>query len=100
MIEGSHKYVPDNYPMAHSARCDSGDWSNAGIIKCEEDCVKIVTSLRINYDRYGGGFHFSLYMNTLTDEKGNNLEIDKDSILYKWLEETAKNEVDTFLESD
>jgi hypothetical protein len=39
-------------------------------------------------------------MNTLTDEKGKNLEIDEDSILYKWLEKTAKNEVDTFLESE
>jgi hypothetical protein len=39
-------------------------------------------------------------MDSLTDEKGNNLEMDKDSILYKWLEETANNEVDTFLDAE
>ena len=32
--------------------------------------------------------------------EGNNLEMDEDSILYKWIEETAKNEVDTFLDAE
>ena len=100
MIEGQHDYVPKNYHMAHSTRCDYSDWSNVGLIKCEEDRIKVVERLRINYDICGGGFHFLGYLDSLTDEKGNNLEMDKESILYKWLEATAKNEVDTFLDPE
>ena len=100
MIEGHHESVPPNYQMAHSTRCNYGDWYNVGVIKCEEDCVKVIERLRINYDICFGGFTFGHYMDTLTDEKGNNLEMDKESILYKWLEETAKNKIDTFLDPE
>jgi hypothetical protein len=100
MIEGQHGSVPPNYRMAHSTKCDSGDWHNVGVIKCEEDCVKVIEMLRLNYEIYFGGYTFGHYMYTLTDEKGNNLEMDEDSILYKWLEETAKNQVDTFLDPE
>ena len=100
MIEGQHEYVPNNYHMAHSTRCEYIDWYNVGVIKCEEDRIKVVERLRINYDICGGGFHFRGYTDSLTDEKGNNLEIGKDSILYKWLEDTANNEVDTFLDPE
>ena len=101
MIEGHHDYVPDNYQMAHSTSCEYIDWNNVGVIKCEEDGqIKVVERLRINYDRFCGEFHFRGYLDTLTDEKGNNLEMDEDSILYKWIEETANNEVDTFLDPE
>jgi len=100
MIKGHHDYMPDNYNMAHSTTCYYGDWNNVGVIKCEEDSIKVVERLRINYDRFCGGFTFGHYMDTLTDETGNNLEMDEDSILYKWIEETAKNEVDTFLDPE
>ena len=100
MIEGQHDYVPDNYQMAHSTICEYIDWYNVGVIKCEEDRIKVVERLRINYNMFGGGFTFRHYIDTLTDEKGNNLEMDEDSILYKWIEETAKNEVDTFLDPE
>ena len=100
MIEGQHDYVPDSYHMAHSERCEYIDWYNVGVIKCEEDRIRVVERLRINYDMCCGGFKFHMYMDSLTDEKGNNLEMDKDSILYKWLEETANNQVDIFLDAE
>jgi hypothetical protein len=100
MIKGHHDYVPDNYTMAHSTRCTYRDWYNVGVIKCEEGQMKVVERLRIDYNRFCGGFHFRGYLHTLTDETGNNLEMDEDSVLYEWIEEMAKNKVDTFLDPE
>jgi len=62
--------------------------------------MKVVERLRIDYNRFCGGFHFRGYLDTLADETGNNLEMDEDSVLYEWIEETAKNQVDTFLDPE
>ena len=100
MIKGHHDYVPDNYTMAHSTRCTYRDWYNVGVIKCEDGQMKVVERLRIDYNRFCGGFNFRGYLHTLTDETGNNLEMDEDSVLYEWIEEIAKNKVDTFLDPE
>jgi hypothetical protein len=100
MIEGNHRYVPNNYHMSHSTVCHYGDWYNVGVIKYEEDRIKVIERLRINYQQFCGEFNFLGYLDTLTDETGNNLEMDEESILYKWLVNTANNKVGTFLEPE
>ncbi len=35
---------------------------------------EVVEALRVNYDRYGGGYKFILYSGTLTDDCGNPVE--------------------------
>ena len=76
IIAGNHPYVPDGYSMQHSNQCESCDWYNMGVIKYDGSTFDIVESLRIDYDRYGGGFIFIGYTDTLTDEQGNPLKND------------------------
>jgi hypothetical protein len=88
IIKGNHLYVPDEYCMQHSDECDSSDWCNMGVIRYDGSGFDIVENLRIDYDRYFGGFTFSCYTNTLTDEEGNMIE---NELLDKWIEDVEKN---------
>ena len=107
IIQGNHDYVPYGYVMQHSQNCEFCDWYNMGVIAVSNDDndhndnkddnkhndnnninnIKIIKSVRLNYDRYDGRFIFRLYLNTLTDDKGNSIEFDNDDdcILYKWI---------------
>ena len=104
IIQGKHDYVPDGYIMQHSDKCEVCDWCNMGVIEVSNDNnndndndndndnnntdnIKIIKSVRVNYDIYGGGFIFRLYLNTLTDVKGNCIEFDNDDdcIVYRWI---------------
>ena len=98
IIKGYHKYVPSCYYMEHSNECESCDWYNMGVILYTGSFIRVIERVRLDYSRYGGGYNFSGYINTLTDEKGNKIDIDDDSILYKWIEEKSNNTIDTFLE--
>jgi hypothetical protein len=93
VIKGNHAYVPDGYSMQHSTECKWCDWTTMGIIQYDNDNDKdnfeIIQTVRINYDKYCGGFMFRFYTDTLTDEKGNSLE---NKVLDKWIEEIAVNE--------
>jgi hypothetical protein len=87
IITGDHSYVPEGYKMQHCTECESCDWHNMGVIRKNGPSFEIIERVRVEYDRYyGGGFIFRLYLNTLTDEKGNKAE---DKALDKWIEEIA-----------
>jgi hypothetical protein len=79
IITGNHDYVPEGYKMQHATNCESCDWYNMGIITNKFDIIKAV---RINYDRFGGGFTFAHYVDTLTDETGNTLV---NEVLDDWI---------------
>lgn len=94
IIQGNHDYVPEGYVMQHSTQCEVCDWCNMGVIDVNNNKINIIKTLRLDYDRYGGGFIFRLYLGTLTDDKGNSINFDNDDneyneddfILYKWIE--------------
>jgi len=87
IIEGNHPYVPEGYTMRHCDKCESCDWYNMGIIRYNGSNFDIVESVTVDYDRYGGGFMFIGYTDTLTDMKGNMVEND---LLNKWIEEISR----------
>jgi len=59
-----------------------------GVIKYNGSSFDVVESVRVDYDRYGGGFMFVGYTHTLTDEKGAIIENEE---LNKWIEDFPKN---------
>jgi hypothetical protein len=90
IITGHHPYVPEGYKMRHCTDCESCDWHNMGVIRSNGPSFEIIEPVWVEYDRYyGGGFIFRLYLNTLTDEKGNTIE---DKALDRWIEEIAMDE--------
>jgi len=86
IITGQHSYVPEGYKMQHATNCESCVWSVMGLIDANFEIVK---PLRINYERYTGGFTFGHYVDTLTDEMGNPL---KNEGLDDWIREINQNE--------
>jgi NDP-sugar pyrophosphorylase family protein len=95
IIKGSHEYVPDDYVMQHSTKCESCDWTNMGIIQFNGYAFDVIESVRVDYDRYGGEFLFIGYMNTLTDEKGN---VRKNDVLDTWIKDIANKIQTIFIE--
>jgi hypothetical protein len=81
IITGKHNYVPEGYAMQHSTNCESCDWYNMGVIDTN---FKVIIGVRLNYERYGGGFTFGHYINTLTDTTGNKVE---NEALDTWIRE-------------
>lgn len=94
IINENHDYVPEGYIMQHSEDCESCDWYNMGIIISNGISIEIIESVRLNYDKYAGGFEFRGYTDTLTNEKGEDIDMDKNSVLYKWIDEIANNTSD------
>ena len=94
IITGKHDYVPAGYVMQHDTNCKSCDWYNMGIINNK---FKVIMGVRINYERYCGGFTFGHYINTLTDTRGNPL---KNEALDNWIREIyVAGPCEAFLES-
>jgi len=101
IIKGNHLYVPDDYNMCntknfkYSKTCKSCDWYNMGIVKYNGYTIEVIEPVKINYDRYGGGFKF-IYFNysKITDETGHEFEKTTPSYitLCKWIEDTSKLE--------
>lgn len=87
IIKGNHPYVPAGYSMRHSEKCESCDWYNMGVIRYNGYNFDVVETVRVDYDKYAGGFMFLGYTDTLTDENGNTIEND---VLNKWIEEFLK----------
>ena len=78
IIEGNHQCIPAGYCMAHSDRCDYGNWYIMGVIACTETStaetdIKVVYRVRINYNPYNGLFPFIGYKNSLTNVLGEAL---------------------------
>lgn len=95
IITGNHPYVPDGYESAHSNKCNWCDWYNMGIIQTNRATFDVIERVRVEYDTYyGGGFEFHMYVNTLTDEKGNAIENER---LDKWIREINEKQI-VFLE--
>ena len=69
MIEGQHSYVPEGYVMPHSDKCEACDWRQMGVV-CHTTEFEILEPVTFDYDRYGGGYTFRMYEQTLTDVKG------------------------------
>ena len=86
IIKGNHEYAPDDYIIQHSTQCTSSNWYNMGVIKYNGKNFDIIKKVRLDYDRYGGGFKFNGYCNTLTNENG---ESEEDSTLDNWIEEIS-----------
>lgn len=82
IITGNQPYVPVDYFMEHSDKCEFCDWCKMGVIEYDGSTFDIIESLTFDYDRYGGGFTFSLYQNTLTDENGYTIE---NEVLDEWI---------------
>ena len=91
IIRGQHNAsVPDGYIAQHAHNCDWSDWHKQGIIVTNgAGGMNIVEEVRMDYDRFGGGFVFSLYQDTLTDETGKQLNMDDHPELKKWLDTTS-----------
>jgi hypothetical protein len=87
IIRGRHACVPEGYQHEHAHNCDWGDWHNQGIIVTnrESGIMDIVEEVRLDYDRFGGGFVFALYQDTLTDETGKKLNMDDHPKLKEWI---------------
>jgi hypothetical protein len=58
-----------------------------GVIRYNGSNFDVVETVRVDYDKYAGGFMFLGYTDTLTDENGNWIEND---VLNKWIEEFLK----------
>lgn len=87
IIKGEHDYVPEGYKKQYATHCKSCDWCNVvGVITNNFDIIKAV---RLNYERFGGGFTFGHYVNTLTDEMGNPLENER---LNTWIKVMNKEQ--------
>jgi hypothetical protein len=87
LIKGTHEYTPDGYKMEHSTICDTMDWYNMGEIEYDGVDVSIIKQVRINYERYGGGYEFHMYAYDITDETSESIIMEEDSPLVKWFEE-------------
>ena len=91
LIKGNHDYTPEGYKMEHATNCaincDTSDWYNMGMISYDGTEVSIIKQVRINYERYGGGYQFHMYADDITDEIGQSIIMDEDSPLVKWFEE-------------
>lgn len=97
IIKGNHQYVPASYIMSHSGKCESCDWYPMGIISFDGSHINIIDKVRTNYDKYNGGFKFTGYIHTLTDEYGNYLDRETNSVLYEWILNNANND-DIYIE--
>jgi hypothetical protein len=84
IIAGNHLYVPAGYAMQHANNCECCDWCRMGMIQWNGSTFDIIENVRFDYDKFGGGFPFIGYQNTLTDEEGNRLE---NEALDAWIEE-------------
>ncbi len=87
LIKGNHDYTPEGYKMAHATNCDTCDWYSMGEIEYDGIEVSIIKKVRINYERYGGGYEFNMYAYDITDETGQSIIMEEDSPLVKWFEE-------------
>jgi hypothetical protein len=120
IIQGNHDCVPEGYDMKHSTQCEVCDWCNMGVVevkvknnevknnKVKNNDITIIKTVRLNYDRYGGGFIFRLYIGTLTDDKGNSIHFDNEHnddddedncILYQWIDYINDTMTSEFLEA-
>ena len=88
MIEGQHSYVPEGYVMPHSDKCEACDWCQMGVISYTTE-FEILEPVTFDYDRYGGGYTFRMYEQTLTDVKG--CPVDNEA-LDAWIREMALEE--------
>lgn len=109
LIRGNHDYVPHGYQPRHSDKCEACDWYENGIISYDGKNIKIIKEVRINYDRYNGGFSFNIYPCEVTDENGTPLdyeyedeikdeymyEYDRETPLSKWFDEVVKLNLNT-----
>jgi len=76
IIRGRHNSVPHGYKHKHADNCDWSDWHNQGIVVTNKGGgMDIVEEVRMDYDRFGGGFTFAHYQDTLTDETGKPLDM-------------------------
>jgi len=73
--------------MAHADNCEVCDWNNMGMIEYDGIQVNIITQVIINYDRYGGGYQFNMYSDSITDTSGNPIIMEEDTPLVKWFED-------------
>jgi hypothetical protein len=93
VIKGEHEYTPLGYNMAHAENyarnCDTSDWYNMGVITYDGNKVNIIKQIRINYDRYGGGYEFNMYKDEFTDAEGNRIIMEDESLLINWFEEVS-----------
>jgi hypothetical protein len=87
VIQGNHPYVPEGYFMQHSKKCEFCDWHNMGLIKYDCSKFDVVKDVIVDYDRYGGGFMFIHYTNTLTDKNGH---MSKNDLLDEWIENISQ----------
>ena len=85
IIRGRHNYVPHGYQYEHANNCDYSDWHKQGMVVTNRGGIDIVEEVRMDYDRFGGGFVFSLYQDTLTDETGKYLDMDYHPELKEWI---------------
>ena len=94
VIKGEYEYTPIGYNMAHAENCarecDTSDWFNMGVITYDGNKVIIKKEVRINYDRYDGGYEFNMYKDEFTDAEGNRIIMDDDAPFVKWFEEVSK----------
>ena len=92
IIKGNHPNVPKGYFMRYSEECETcceSDWVNMGVINYNGSTFTVVESVTVNYDRYEGGFMFTDYIDTLTDENGDR--ITQNELLNEWIEAFSKD---------
>jgi hypothetical protein len=58
------------------------------VINYNGSYFSVVESIRVNYDVYEGGFMFTDYIDTLTDENGNRMI--QNELLNEWIEAFLK----------
>lgn len=75
----------DNFDINYCCSCYYNDLLNLGSIIY--DGINIINhDVIFNLDiRFNGGFHFNYFNYNYYDAYGNNISLDKNSVLYKWI---------------
>ena len=75
----------DNFDIIYCCSCYYNDLLNLGSIIY--DGINIINhDVIFNLDiRFNGGFHFNYFNYNYYDAYGNNISLDKNSVLYKWI---------------
>ena len=84
IVRGKHSYLPEGYSIRHFDACDWADCCKVGMIRSNNSTFDVIERVRVNYDRYAGGFIFRGFINTLTDEQGSTIE---NTLLDEWIEQ-------------
>ena len=86
IIHGKHERLPNNYTMLPDYNCGCGSWYFKDIfMRINKGEIEHIENILENSSRVWGGHSFLIYMDKLTDEIGNKLNMSDHPELQIWL---------------